>query len=520
VTGTPEAAGVDGGREVESKFRVHPPFVLPELADRSPGVARVTGPVRSELRAMYFDTGDLRLAREGITLRHRTGEGRSDGWHLKLPAAEEGPAEETRARYELGQAGDSAQLPARLRRLLTVYLRGAPLGPVATLATDRLTYCLEAEQGAPLAELTDDTVSVLEGPHIAARFREVEVEDRGGGPEVLHTVGLLLRGAGAVGGAFTPKLVRALGPQASRPPDPPPPGQVLAGEAAAVAVRDILRGYVRTVMSRDVAVRRGLPDAVHQMRVAVRRLRSALRTFRPLLDAAWADGLRRELSWLADELGATREAEVLYARLRTALDALPGELVLGRARALVQERVGGELAAATESASAALDGERYLALVDRLVDAAWQPLTNPAAEEPAGPTLASLVEQSWRKARAAAASLLGDPERPDEDWHQARIRVKRARYAAEAATPMFGRQATRFARGLAGVQDVLGEHQDAVVARETVRRLATGPRVGGAGFTLGLLYAAETDARSTARAAFPAAWRQAAAPGRRRWLRA
>jgi CHAD domain-containing protein len=514
VTGAP-------AREVEAKFRVHPPFRLPELAGPATGVAAVRDPVAARLTAVYYDTADLRLAREGITVRHRTGEGAGDGWHLKLPAGpvRDGSAE-TAARDELTWTGGPAQLPERLRDLLTAYLRGAAVGPVATLVTDRSTYRLEGADGEPLAELTDDTVCVLDHGHVAGRFREVEIEDRRGGPALLRTLGQALRGAGAVGGEFVPKVVRALGPQATRPPDPPPPARVGPKDPAAEAVQAILRGYVRTLMTRDIAVRRGQPDSVHQMRVACRRLRAALKSFRPLLDPAWADGLRAELSWLAGELGAARDGEVLLAHLEAALDGLPGELVLERARALVQQRVGGDLARAGEQVSAALAADRYVGLLDRLVDGAWQPMVGPAAAEPAGPALAGLVDANWRKLRRCAEPLLDDPDAPDEAWHRARIAAKRTRYAAEAAQPVLGSRAGKFARAVEALQELLGAHQDAVLARQVLRGLATAPRTGAAAFTFGVLYAGETERIAAARARFPAAWRRAAAPAHRKWLSA
>src|SRR5262249_5596076 len=156
-----------------------------------------------------------------------------------------------------------------------------------------------------------------------------EVEDRGGGTNAIEAVGALLRAGGAVGGEFVPKVVRALGPQATADPDPPMPQKVDLDEPARVAVRDMLRRDVRALIGLDLAVRRGAEDGVHQMRVTARRLRSILKTFRPLLDPEWATSLRSELSWLADSLGEARDHEVLLHRLTAQLDELPADLVVG-----------------------------------------------------------------------------------------------------------------------------------------------------------------------------------------------
>src|SRR5207302_3582684 len=134
-----------------------------------------------------------------------------------------------------------------------VYLRGAMLGPVATLQTIRTAYQLLDVESNALAELTDDVVSVINQGHTAGRFREIEVEDRAGGLRLLEDVGTVLRTAGAVGGEFVPKVVRALGPRATPDPDPPPPSDVTAEDPARLAVQSVLRRYVRAFMANDQA---------------------------------------------------------------------------------------------------------------------------------------------------------------------------------------------------------------------------------------------------------------------------
>src|SRR5438309_199600 len=141
----------DGVREVEAKFRVHPTFALPDLTGPRTSVARVDGPEVQELRAVYWDTADLRLAREGITLRYRSGEGDGDGWHLKLPAHEAGiPDASIGARDELHDFSPDGAVPSALADLITVYTRGAVLGPVATLETTRSVHHLTGDAGAAL----------------------------------------------------------------------------------------------------------------------------------------------------------------------------------------------------------------------------------------------------------------------------------------------------------------------------------------------------------------------------------
>jgi CHAD domain-containing protein len=507
-------------REVEAKFRVHPAYRIPELAGVAQGVAAVDEPIAQELRAVYWDSADLRLAREGITLRHRSGEGSKDGWHLKLPVHEAGvPDAGTGTREELHETGAEAEVPEALRSLVAAHLRSAVLGPVATLLTARSSFALRDADGTVVAEMTDDLVSVLNLGHVAAKFREIEVEDAGGGLAVLAAVGDVLRGAGAVGGEFVPKVVRALGPRATAEPDPPKPGPVHLDEPARLAVVAVLRRYVRAFMAQDPAVRRDRPDSIHQMRVAARRLRSALKTFGPLVDDVWAKSLREELAWVADSLGAARDGEVLLARLNAELDALPPELVLGPVRARIEADLGGDLVRARTAAVQTLDTERYLALVDRLVDAAWDPITTGLAEETTRRALPQCVGSAWKRL-ARDADRLRRAQATEDDWHEARIAAKQVRYACEAVAPFFGKAAKGLARQAEEVQEVLGEHQDAAIASVVLRRLATAPRPNAGGFTLGLLYARQRDAMATARATFADVWTEAAKDKHRKWLRA
>jgi CHAD domain-containing protein len=504
--------------EVEAKFRVHPPFELPALDGERTGVASTDAAVRRELKAVYWDTSDLRLAREGITLRHRSGEGDDkDGWHLKLPVhGARVPDASTATRDELHAVGTAERIPDDLRDLVTAWARSAVLGPVATLVTQRTLFVLRDGSGAALAEVTDDLVSVLNAGHVAGRFREIEVEDAGGGPAVLQAVGAVLRSGGAVGGEFVPKVVRALGPQATAQADPPPAGEVSREDPARLVIRGALRRYVRDLLTQDVVVRRGGDDGVHQMRVAARRLRSALKTFRPLLDPDWADSLRVELKWLADSLGGARDSEVLLDRLIADLDRLPPDLVLGPVRARLEQVVGGDLVRHSTSVLTTLRSERYLSLLERLVDAAWEPLTTPAAEAPAGTAVPELLRRAWTR-MAREAERLDRPSATDAEWHQVRIDAKGMRYACDAVEPVFGRDAKRLSRRLATVQDALGDHQDTVVARDTLRTIATAPRGGTVAFTLGLLHARQAEVAARSRTRFRRLWVEAARSRHRRW---
>jgi CHAD domain-containing protein len=500
-------------RELELKFSVHEPFTLPDVAADGAGVARVEPTGKATLRATYYDTEDLRLAREGITLRRRTG-GSDAGWHLKLPLLGDHPG----ARDEIAAPlGAGRGVPPELRELVMAFVRTSRLQPVATLRTVRETFRLLDGQGAVVAELVDDTVSVLDGTHVVERFREIEVESTGAGIQILETVGAQLVAAGAVAGNFMPKAIRALGSRATLPPEPEPPEQVDPKSTAGQLVTAFLRTHVRALMAQDPRVRQDLPDAVHQMRVAARRLRSGLKTFKTLVDQEWATGVRDELRWLASSLGEVRDTEVLLARFVKQLEQLPDADLTARAVHAVETRLQSSLDHGAEDIRAALTSQRYLKLLDTVVAGAQAPPLTAEADGKAGDVLPPLARTAWRKLAKALDHV--DEGTPDEELHQARILAKQARYTCEACALAFGKPAKRLATEITRLQDVLGEHQDAVVAAETVERMAGEPRAArDLVFSLGVLYTVQLDAAADARSQLETVWQEVDRQRYRRWL--
>ena len=315
-------------------------------------------------------------------------------------------------------------------------------------------------------------------------------------------------------------MVRALGPAAAAAPDvPAPPARLRKKAPAADLVRAHVATQVRALRAADLGVRRGHDDAVHQTRVAARRLRSGLRVFRPLLDRDQADDLRAELAWLAGELGGARDGEVLAARLRGAVGDLSPEVDGAGAAAVLDETSAAATGQGRTVAMAAVASDRYLVLLDRLVETATTPPTTPEAERPSGEVLPALVSKAWRRLSREAEVLRLDDE--DDAWHEVRKSAKAARYAAEAVRPALGKPAKRLARQVERVTELLGEHQDAAVAATELARLAAGPQVDArAAFGLGVLYAAQRDDVTTAREEFLRLWPEVSHREHRGWLKA
>jgi CHAD domain-containing protein len=259
------------------------------------------------------------------------------------------------------------------------------------------------------------------------------------------------------------------------------------------------------------------------MRVGCRRLRSDLRTFRPLLDAGWANGLREELSWLADALGAARDGEVLRARLRRTAAADPLAPLDEAAVAGIDASLAVRHDEALRALDAALASDRYLALVESLLAAARAPQLDDAARQPAADMLPRLAARPWRRLARGRDGAPGagelDAAGSDADWHAVRIAGKKARYASEAVAGALGGQARALASALAEVQDLLGEHQDAAVAADTWLGIAgLDPGDHALAVTAGRLYERERAAVRAARAKFPRAWRAAARRRVTEWL--
>ena len=340
--------------EIETKYDVDEHAILPALHEL-PGVDRVEQPVELALEAVYFDTADLRLAQNKVTLRRRTG-GVDDGWHIKLPAAR-GRME---IQHPLGRA--VRKVPIQVVRAVRVHIRDHELAPVVTLATRRIVHRLVDVEGEVLAEVSDDHVTATIDGEEPQTWREWEVELVGGSTELLEAAEPVLRDAGATPAAGPSKLARALGDRVPKRetwelPSKPTTADLFRAYAAA---------QVEAIHLRDPEVRRDLPDSIHKMRVATRRLRSALATYRPVVDRAVGDAIRDELKWFAGELGGARDAEVLREHFLVAVSEQPQELVMGRVAGYIDDHLRGVYKQARMQALEALESERYFRLLDTL----------------------------------------------------------------------------------------------------------------------------------------------------------
>ncbi|MGH2631601.1 MAG: CHAD domain-containing protein, partial [Actinomycetota bacterium] len=393
-------------------------------------------------------------------------------------------------------------------------VRKSPVGLATRLRTVRRLVALSATGDGEVAEVVDDEVAVLDGRRTVDRFREVEVElAEGTDDAILDAVVSRLVREGARRETAMPKVARALRPASLLPADVVVPS---IGKRSSVGevVQAALAASAERLIHHDPLVRLGEdPEGVHQARVATRRLRSDLRTFREQLDAEPRDRLREELGWLGDELGRARDLDVLDDRLRRHVSALPDDDARGVATLL--QRLRSQRDSARAELLSAMREPRYLALLDLLVAFVGSPPVRPeTAGLRATGTVSGVMERPWAHVERCGERL--DASSPDVDLHRARIRVKRVRYAADALAPVVGKPARRFARRAAALQAVLGEHQDAVMATAWLREQTAGTTARVA-FTAGSMAGVEARAKEVARRAWPAAWNRLNDPDLRFW---
>jgi CHAD domain-containing protein len=508
--------------EREVKLEVDLGFELPDL--RGAAVHTVRRPNR-QLRAAYLDTADLRLWHQGITFRHRLGEGDDGTWTVKLPAGVGATLDRTEVSWE----GPRDELPDEAVRLLRGIVRRSVLQQVAELVATRGRLSLSHSDGTRWGELDDDLVTVIGGPRDGLRFRQLELELVSSVPTVAETADLVLRQLTAAGARREdePKLAKALGLDAGSPikhlVD-----QVDRTSSVGSVVQASIAGALDRILDHDCRLRldpsRPDPHAVHQARVATRRLRSDLKTLGPVLDPVWSAHIRSELKWLGTVLGQVRDVDVLAEHLAENQGDGPTDT---EGRRELRTHLTNQRTIASQALGHALGADRYLDLLDGLHTGANAPPFHDGplpgggnrrvgADDLARHDLRLLVGHRWRALRRKVRKAGRRPT--DRQLHQVRIGAKELRYAAEMATPIVGGAARRTAKSAEQLQTVLGEHHDAVTAEVWLRRAASGVAPAAA-FTAGRLAAERRRDQKKLRHRWRGVWDVVDRKKSRRWLR-
>ena len=471
--------------ETERKLSVDADFRLPDLAgDRLP---------RRLFTSTYFDTLDHCLARSSITLRRRVENG-SPAWQLKLPL--------NGARREIEFDDASKTPPPQLVDALIVLLEGKHLVPIAHLQTSRRAIRMEPA-GTHATDVMLDTVSVLRGGSVIQQFREVEIESLDGREHEVDRLASALYQAGARHHDGRPKLFRALS---------------LSYESAeAPSTEASLEEHVRYRLSQQLHILKrcdpvvrlaGEAEAVHQIRVAARRMRTILLAVRQIARPDWTEPLISGLRWLSEIFARARDLDVQLKYFQREAD----ELKAHERRPL--ERFQHHLRSERERTHRTLMDEiksaRYLGFIAKLVQEADAPVVVATDQ-----TLTDVAARQFRKLRKTVKRLRESPS--DNALHRVRIKTKRARYAAELACACGGKRVSRFIKTASKFQDLLGRHQDAVLAEKYVRSFLRHQTGKQAAFTAGLLVARAKRQRQEIREEFWSEWKRLKRRGRRAW---
>lgn len=467
-------------RELELKLKV-PPADLDRLAKSAVLAGRALGPARRRrLVSVYFDTPDARLRARGLALRIRR-IGRRRIQTLKAEPRFGGLAAD-RAEHEVTVEGDVPDLAAfqapGVGELIGLVLPGE-LVPIFETRIERtvLTVAWPApERLEAEVEVALDHGRILAGAR-REEVSELELELRRGSTGALVALTEELRCLAPLEIETRDKATRGWALAADFVPPPRKGGRVTLDPLGSVA--DALRRIGLACLGHWLAniapAADGRdPEGLHQLRVALRRLRSALSLFKIVLPEADRVRFNGELRWLLGELGPARDCDVLAGELAAPLateEGLEPELealrrILSSRRPVLYERVRTALAS-RRAADLVLDLGAWFELERFRKQTTAQALE--ALDGPVGPFAADSLERRWRKARKLGRRL----ERLDSaSRHELRIAVKKLRYGLDFLNSLWPEAKTRrFQRRLADLQDRLGHLNDVVVARDQARGL-------------------------------------------------
>jgi len=460
---------MESGREIELKLSLRPESL--DRVMRSPDL-QANGARRPTARALkntYYDTPQLTLRERGLVLRMReagrrfiqTVKSSQDGAsglfrRLEWERTVSGP------KPDLGRI-DDADLRARLADT------AVQLAPVFSSEVRRITRTVQRGNAASVSVAIDQ--GRISTPRGSAPICEIELELKDGNTDALFDLALALNKLAPLRLETKSKSDRGyemlmeeeIGWSKA-------PALALTSEMdAAAALEAIVRHNLAHLLANERAARDGQdPEGVHQIRLALRRLRSVLALFRSVLPREIADRLNEEFRWLAGELADARNLDVfLDELLRPAQEAFPAEPDL----ALLESRARAARGAAYERVRAALETARYTALlleVGRLVESrTWienlEPETVKRLGEPARAFASGILDERYRKARKRGR---GFAKLSAEDRHRLRLGVKKFRYAAECFRSLFeGETTPAYLKRLSRLQDSLGHLNDVETAR-------------------------------------------------------
>ncbi|HBP87911.1 MAG TPA: CYTH and CHAD domain-containing protein [Nitrospirales bacterium] len=470
--------------EDEIKFRIPLRFQLPtDMGEPIP--TRV-------FTSTYFDTEQHRLGRLGLTLRKRVGCSHAT-WQLKIPS---GPI-----RLELEIDSGSRTIPSEFQDLLLGFFRKQEAIELGKLRTKRKGIRIQKDHQVT-AEIVQDSVALIRNRKVVHTFHELEVELQDGTAAQLKPIRNLLLHAGAQEKPLQPKIFQALQlpypvPLECSDPSAPP----------ADHIRKSLQAQFFEMLRHDPGTRLGRDsEALHQMRVATRRIRAILRAVRSFLAPEWTEHARKEMGWLSSLLGEVRDWDVLLGYFQKNFhDFSPQEQ---RAFQTILNRFEGQRSVARSRLREGLQSDRYLNLLNHFEDSLPH-----LPFQPSPLTISELARKAFHKVQDFVKS--SNSLFPKSEMHRTRILLKRARYATELAEPMLGKSGKRFLQQAKLTQDLLGQHQDAVVAEQRLLSLKQHSRGTGIAYVIGLMVERLRNQQSQVFQQIPVQWKKLKKQGKK-----
>ena len=436
--------------------------------------------VHRHLRAIYYDTPGRRLLKAGFSLRVR----QSGARFTQTVKSETAGDSLRRGEWETAVSGMTPDLALALPLLpekLARKISSGRLVPVFSTDIHRHVRVVTLPSGE--VEVAFDHGTITAGER-TVEVSEVELELKGGAPRTLHEIALRLLEHGPLRPSVASKSDRGFELADNRPPAVMKPRPAMLDPEAPLdeALAVILRGGLHHLLQSLPAAEDGRnPEGIHQVRVALRRLRSVFGLMRSVAASPALLPFGAEAKWLASRLGDARDCDIFVAdTLRAVAASIPDLDGLDELRRLAEARRNDGYAAAREALGATRTARFLLALGGWIEQRGWRSDLPPdilwRLSDPtlgfADRTLSGLHAKVLKRGKHFKSMA-------PEARHELRITVKKLRYAMDFLLPLYrsDKALKRFVSALAALQDELGRYNDMATTRKIVAGFGDDPAV-------------------------------------------